>query len=227
MSSACGVALVVDPRRRRRRRPAPRPRRRPPPARWTARSSRWTPRPAPAARRPDRRPAPAPHLPNVVASTVGPGSAANSSDQLVDPRVRRLQRERPLLVVAPPGPGRGGGRDEPGEHDVAAGTPRPAAGPGPTISANRGVNHGLPGSPNTRCMSMTASAAGPPPAGPTAGWSSLGGGGLQRRAPPGPAPPTGRTPRSRRTRCTSATSTPRLANAQAPVLPPRPNGPSR
>src|SRR6185312_13629461 len=32
---------------------------------------------------------------------------------------------------------------------------------GPVISPNRGAAHGLPGSPKTRCMSMTASQGGP------------------------------------------------------------------
>src|SRR5205814_9070370 len=38
----------------------------------------------------------------------------------VDPRIRRLHRERPELVVAAPGPGRDGRGHEPGEDD-----PRP------------------------------------------------------------------------------------------------------
>ena len=145
--------------------------------------------------------------------------------ELVDPRIRRLQRERPELVVAAPRPGGDGGSHEPGEDDVrAVGVDKPLDGAhhlGEPRCEPRAValaEHPLHVDDHERRRPLRrARLAGHR-------WAAAGSS--------GGAPSWTRTPARPYIHCatnpsTSATSTPRLANAQAPVFPPRPNGPSR
>ena len=146
--------------------------------------------------------------------------------ELVDPRIRRLQRERPELVVAAPRPGRDGRSHEPGEDDVRpVGGDEPLDGahdlgePGREPGAVALAEHPLHVDDHERRLPLRRRAC-------RAGhhWAAAGSS--------GGAPSWARTADRPYTHCatnpsTRATSTPRLANAQAPVFPPRPNGPSR
>src|SRR5215467_5087069 len=149
--------------------------------------------------------------------------------ELIHPRVRRLKRERPLGVVRAPSPIRNLRSHEPGKghpgperldqaldraHDLSESRGQPR-----TVRLGEHSLHVDDRQPGRRFPGATG--RGDRRARHT--WAAAGSSGAASCA---------RTAERAKAQVTmnpmaSATRTPRLANSQAPVLPPRPNGPSR
>src|SRR5215472_1467985 len=158
----------------------------------------------------------------------GPGHRGKRAGEFVDRRVRWLKRERPLVVVLSPGALRDRGGDEPGEDDPRAerlgqaadrvhdlGEPRGEPGAAGLAEHPLHVDHREAGRlPGAACPGAARSRViGPGLAGHAFAGSGSTGTASCARTLARPNAKVATNPSA------SATSTPRLANAQAPSLP--------